>query len=339
MIKTFLRTLPILTATALVACATPAPPRELVEARDSYKEASEGAAMRVNPSGVDTARDKLVVAETAFRDDPKSQGARDTAYLADRSARLAIAQAATKLAAEQQAAAQKQLGVVAQKNLSDLKKTQSELDLQRQAGQMTAAQLEEQKKALEAQKLTGAATQKELDAQREATGAAKLATAATEADRARIQAELDAEKVKRAEAEARAAKALANLADMAAVKEEARGLVITLSGQVLFASGKSALLPAAQKALDNVAEALKANPGRNIIVEGYTDSQGARAMNDQLSQDRANSVRTYLVSRGIASEIITARGYGPDRPVADNASPEGRANNRRVEIVLSPAAR
>ena len=73
-----------------------------------------------------------------------------------------------------------------------------------------------------------------------------------------------------------------------------------------------------------------------MVVEGHTDSQGADAMNQELSQKRAESVRTYLVSRGIAADRITAQGFGPSRPIADNTSPEGRANNRRVEIVVKP---
>ena len=116
-------------------------------------------------------------------------------------------------------------------------------------------------------------------------------------------------------------------------------MVITLSGAVLFASGKSDLLPAAMNALDNVVTALKANPDRNITVEGHTDSQGQRAYNMDLSQKRADSVRTYFATHGIPGEIIKAVGLGPDRPVADNAKPEGRANNRRVEIIVSPAER
>jgi outer membrane protein OmpA-like peptidoglycan-associated protein len=72
-----------------------------------------------------------------------------------------------------------------------------------------------------------------------------------------------------------------------------------------------------------------------MVVEGYTDSQGSVASNQDLSQRRAQSVRDYLVSRGIAGDRITGQGFGPGRPIADNASAEGRANNRRVEIVVT----
>ena len=75
--------------------------------------------------------------------------------------------------------------------------------------------------------------------------------------------------------------------------------------------------------------------GQNVVVEGYTDSKGPPWSNIDLSRRRAEAVRSYLVSRGCPTDRIVARGMGSDRPVADNASGEGRANNRRVEIVIN----
>ncbi len=153
------------------------------------------------------------------------------------------------------------------------------------------------------------------------------------------QQQLESERQRRLDAEKRAQQAAADLARLAAVKQETRGLVITLSGSVLFASAKWALLPAAQVKLNEVADALlKGDPDSKMTVEGYTDSQGAASFNQDLSQKRAQSVRDYLVSRGIASDRVDAVGYGPDKPVADNTTAEGRADNRRVEIVVKPAA-
>jgi outer membrane protein OmpA-like peptidoglycan-associated protein len=143
----------------------------------------------------------------------------------------------------------------------------------------------------------------------------------------------------RKDAEKRAAQATADLAKFASVKQETRGMVITLSGSVLFTSGKSELLPAAQVKLNEVAQALtEQDPDSTMVVEGHTDSQGAADFNQKLSRDRAQSVRDYLVSRGIAGDRITAQGFGPSRTVGDNATAEGRANNRRVEIVVKPKA-
>ena len=148
---------------------------------------------------------------------------------------------------------------------------------------------------------------------------------------------LQNEKISRADAEKRAAQAAADLAKLGAVKQEPRGTVLTLSGSVLFASAKWDLLPAAQLKLNDVATALiKEDPLSKMVVEGHTDSQGGAAFNQDLSQHRASAVRDYLVSRGIAGDRITAQGFGLTRAIADNTSPEGRANNRRVEIVVQP---
>jgi len=150
------------------------------------------------------------------------------------------------------------------------------------------------------------------------------------------QQALNQEHRARTEAERTAAAALDSLRQVASVREEARGTVITLSGEVLFAPGQSTLLPIAQQRLGQVAAMLRDHPSRDIEVDGFTDSRGSASTNSALSLARAQAVREYLVSNGVPSDRIRAQGFGPDRPVADNTSPEGRANNRRVEIVLSP---
>jgi outer membrane protein OmpA-like peptidoglycan-associated protein len=151
--------------------------------------------------------------------------------------------------------------------------------------------------------------------------------------------QLQTERERREAADKRAAQAAADLAAFASVKQEPRGMVITLSGSVLFVTNHSDLLPSAQVKLNEVAGALtKQDAESKIVVEGHTDSQGEASYNQDLSQRRAQSVRDYLVSRGIAADRITAQGFGLTRPIADNASAEGRANNRRVEIVVLPAA-
>ena len=149
--------------------------------------------------------------------------------------------------------------------------------------------------------------------------------------------DLAREKAAREAAEKAAAMAMADLQRLASVKQETRGIVITLSGGVLFASNESTLLPAAVLKLNEVADALiKGNPDANITVEGHTDSQGQAKYNQELGQKRAEAVKAQLVARGVAADRIKAVGIGPDRPIADNKSPEGRANNRRVEIIVQP---
>jgi outer membrane protein OmpA-like peptidoglycan-associated protein len=136
-------------------------------------------------------------------------------------------------------------------------------------------------------------------------------------------------------AEARAASAIASLNSLANVKEEANRTVITLSGSVLFKTGESTMLPLAQDTFTRVATALKEMPpGRRVAIEGHTDSRGDDASNQQLSQARAQAVMDFLVQQGVDAKKMSASGKGESMPVASNDTPEGRANNRRVELII-----
>jgi outer membrane protein OmpA-like peptidoglycan-associated protein len=157
-------------------------------------------------------------------------------------------------------------------------------------------------------------------------------------ERQKLEENVQSEREGRIAAERKAAAALQSLDEIGRVKEEARGIVITLSGQVLFATGTYQLLPIAREKLNDVAKALLDQGDSNIVVEGHTDSRGGNRANEQLSLQRAQEVRAYLVSQGVPSDSIRAAGLGEARPVASNASAEGRANNRRVEIVVKPRA-
>jgi outer membrane protein OmpA-like peptidoglycan-associated protein len=161
----------------------------------------------------------------------------------------------------------------------------------------------------------------------------QLAKTQSELEQAReAQAQSDAA---RQQAEQRMQAALQSLSQVATVREESRGTVITLSGAVLFPSGGDELSPIARQTLDRVAEALKdEQPEGAIVIEGHTDSRGNADMNDGLSQRRAQAVGSYLASRGLDQSRIQAVGRGENQPIASNDSPDGRANNRRVEIVL-----
>jgi outer membrane protein OmpA-like peptidoglycan-associated protein len=190
----------------------------------------------------------------------------------------------------------------------------------------------------EADARTQIALKDKAEAERQAQSSMKHELQQTKQQLASQSQALQSERQKREEAEKKAAQAAADLARIAAVKQESRGMVITLSGAVLFGSGQAALLPGAMMKLNEVADALlKGNPESKIVVEGHTDSQGSASLNQDLSVRRAQSVRDYLVSRGIAADRITAQGIGPSRPVAPNNTAEGRADNRRVEIVVQPA--
>jgi outer membrane protein OmpA-like peptidoglycan-associated protein len=156
----------------------------------------------------------------------------------------------------------------------------------------------------------------------------------------RTRHELASERQAREAAEAREHDALQKLAQAAAlsVKEEARGTVIVLPGSVLFASGEYQLTPEAQQKLALIADTLAPQAKTHeIVVEGHTDSKGTPTSNQILSENRARAVMDFLVSRGVPRGAITSVGIGQARPVADNATAEGRASNRRVEIIIKPA--
>lgn len=165
---------------------------------------------------------------------------------------------------------------------------------------------------------------------------AKLQDTRGKADQLRLQArtqQLEAARKDVASANARADKAEAELKDLQGQKTD-RGLVVTL-GDVLFAFGKEGLLPASRPRLDKLAQFLRENPDRQLRIEGYTDSIGTTHYNQKLSERRAVTVRDALIRRGIAAERMTAEGYGKDFPVATNATEQGRAMNRRVEIIIA----
>jgi outer membrane protein OmpA-like peptidoglycan-associated protein len=110
------------------------------------------------------------------------------------------------------------------------------------------------------------------------------------------------------------------------------GASIILKG-VTFESGKAVLTPSSTDTLDRVYLVLSENPDVTVEIQGYTDNTGKKATNMKLSQDRANAVRTWLVNKGIAADRLTAKGFGPENPIAPNTTKEGKAQNRRIEFL------
>ena len=281
----------------MTACAS-STPGQLIAARDAYAMSSAGLSARLTPTDLYDAKKALDQAEREFTENGDTLACRDYAYIALRKTELADVKARTEVDRQKITEAVK-AGVVVRDN--QVKSTQAEL----------------------------ASTKEQLkDERRDSTEQGKILEKTT--------VQLGAEKMARQTAEAKLAGAMKDLATIAAIKEEARGVVITLSGSILFASGKYALLNTAMTKLDQVAEALKAQDAdKTMVVEGHTDSQGSDAINQPLSLSRATAVRDYLVSKGVASEKISAIGIGSGRPLTDNKTAENRANNRRVEIIIS----
>lgn len=180
----------------------------------------------------------------------------------------------------------------------------------------------------EANRAMNAAERAKLEAAQAQAQAAAAQGQAADAQRAAADAE-----ARTREAQARAAQLEAMMADLQAKKTE-RGMVITI-GDVLFATGQATLTDAGMNNLRKLAEVLAANPERTVLVEGFTDSVGGTAYNQQLSERRAGAVRSALLGMGVAAERVAMRGYGESYPVAANDTVGNKQLNRRVEIVLS----
>lgn len=151
----------------------------------------------------------------------------------------------------------------------------------------------------------------------------------------RAQINIDMRKAEAQQAKERAASLEQQLAQIKSTNmhEEARGTVLTLS-DVFFDTGKATLKRGSEQNLDELAQFLKNNPQRNILIEGYTDSTGSSAFNQRLSAERASAVIDYLSRQGIKRDRLAAYGYGESYPVATNTTAAGRQLNRRVEIVV-----
>jgi outer membrane protein OmpA-like peptidoglycan-associated protein len=209
--------------------------------------------------------------------------------------------------------------------------------------QLRAKQAETEAATLAAQATKAEATLQMQKTQTQMLASSQSALQNTQGDLSKTREQLerekketDAQRTGRMEAERKLKDAQDTLSKIANVKEDDRGLVITFQGEVLFKTGQSTLLPAAMVKLDQVAEQLRGQE-RKLVVLGHTDNQGgAGAYNQTLSEKRATAVRDYLVSKGIPQDLVSAEGKGPSMPVSDNSSIEGRSANRRVEIIVQP---
>lgn len=120
---------------------------------------------------------------------------------------------------------------------------------------------------------------------------------------------------------------------------EGQAIKVTFESGILFATNSSTLNDASREALDKFAESLKNNPDTDVKIYGHTDSTGSDAINNPLSERRAEAVYNYLLSKGISGTRLEAKGFGSTQPVADNNTAAGRAQNRRVEVYILPNAK
>lgn len=303
---------------ALAACASTAPSQQLVDARSAYQEAAATPGANLEQDELLAARQALAQAEAIHEEEAGSPEEVHYAYLAERRANLAAARAQQALALQERRQADERYEAAQ----AALRMQQTErLDETRQALEETQRELDEVQAALS----TAGGRNESLIEKRDQL----------QRQQAELHDRLNSEQQARVQAEETAAAAMASLERIAQIKSDARETVITLSGSVLFETGKAALLPIAKQRLSTVAHALKQQDGDKVfVVEGHTDSRGAEDSNQRLSLERAESVRAFLIEQGVPQDRIQAVGRGEIEPIATNDSPEGRANNRRVEIVV-----
>jgi len=217
-----------------------------------------------------------------------------------------------------------------QANLARIQAEQAKADAERMKLEALAAAQEaaRQREEAERAKAEALAQQQALAAE-----ADKAKAAAAQSDSLRQQAEILRQQAEREKADLRA-RLLQQLNSILATRDSARGLIANMS-DVLFRSGSYELLPAARERLAKVSGIILAYPSLHLAVEGHTDSVGGDDYNQNLSERRAQSVRDYFVQQGISSNSIEAKGFGKTEPIASNDTAEGRAQNRRVELVLS----
>jgi outer membrane protein OmpA-like peptidoglycan-associated protein len=170
----------------------------------------------------------------------------------------------------------------------------------------------------------------------QATSAAAVSAAQADADQSRLAAQQAQQNAQQADTDKAAMRARLSeqLNSILQTRDSARGLIVSMS-DVLFDTGQYSLKPGAREKLAKVAGILLAYPGLNIEVGGYTDNVGGDDMNQKLSENRAGSVRDYLVQEGVTTNSVTARGFGNTMPVASNDNSAGRQQNRRVELLVS----
>jgi outer membrane protein OmpA-like peptidoglycan-associated protein len=275
---------------------------QLGRAQTAYRQAQS------DPSVQAYAQLQLADAQKAFQAAEQAKTPEEMqqlGYLAERKAQIASTVGATRKIEQDTQQLSKETGdILLQKRERELRAARGEADDARKAAEARARDAE--MKAREAEQ------------------------ARAQAESARAQA--DAEAKARAAEQAKTATLTRELADLKAQQTE-RGLVLTV-GDVLFATGKAEIASGGLRSINKLAEFLKQNPKRNLLIEGYTDNTGSEDFNLGLSQRRADAVKDALTSKGVASDRITTKGYGPKYPVVANDSAAGRQQNRRVEVVV-----
>jgi outer membrane protein OmpA-like peptidoglycan-associated protein len=295
-------------------------PLEMYEARNAVDIARSHGAEKYAPEVFSKALGSLQIAEQALasKEDRKI-------VISDAKQTAQFAEDARILSARRQEAER-----IDQEKAAAAAKARAEAEAQA-AAEAAAAK---RKADAEAARQAELAAAKQAQMKAEAEAAAAKAAAQEQALRAQQQAaQAEAERERLAQQQLRA-DLLAQFNRVLETRDTPRGLVVNL-GDVLFDTAKYTLKADAQLKLAKLSGIILSHPGLNLAVEGYTDSTGSADFNMKLSQQRADTVRTFLIGQGLADADVTAKGFGEASPVADNSTAAGRKQNRRVEIVVS----
>ena len=242
-----------------------------------------------------------------------------------------------RLANERQASSDAQAQSQAEANDAIRRKEQAQSDTAIAQAAKAQAESDAAKARADATDAQSAAAKARSDmAESQASSANALSAAQADAEQSRLAAQQALQSAQQAETDkvAMRTRLSEQLNSILQTRDSVRGLIVSMS-DVLFDTGKYSLKPGAREKLAKVAGILLAYPGLNIEVGGYTDNVGGDAMNQTLSENRASSVRDYLVQQGVATNSVSARGFGNTLPVATNDNAAGRQQNRRVELLVS----
>jgi len=245
-----------------------------------------------------------------------------------------------RLANERQASSDAQAQSQAQADDAMRQKDQAQSDTANALAAKTQAESDAAKARADALEAQTATAQAQSDmAASEASSASAVSAAQADAEQSRLAAQQAQQSAQQADTDKAAMRARLSeqLNSILQTRDSARGLIVSMS-DVLFDTGKYSLKPGAREKLAKVAGILLAYPGLDIAVGGYTDNVGSDQMNQTLSENRAGSVRDYLVQQGVLTNSVSARGFGNTLPVASNDNSSGRQQNRRVELLVSGEA-
>ena len=320
-------------------------PTNLLEAENAVAIAKASGAEQYAASTLQQAEDQLNQAENAYRqhenDTAVGTPARSAAQMAEDARVITIRKKhEEKLAEERREARQRTEEARARAEAEAARADQARLEADQEAQARQQAEAERQAAEQAKQQAEAAAQQAALERQ-QADLARQQAVAqqqqlAAQAQQAQLQAQ-QAEQARQAaeqQVQQTRERLTEQLNQVLQTRQTARGLIVNMN-DVLFDSGKASLKPGARVRLAKIAGIIDAYPDLKLEIDGYTDSTGSAEFNRELSQQRADTVRSFLVSEGVPDGNVITRGFGEDDPIASNQTASGRQLNRRVELVVS----